>query len=114
MKSPSIEESGLAKGVAIVTGGSRGIGRAIVEILSSAGMDVTFTYRENAAAAQEVIAANPGARIAAEPVDSRDSAACTARLLGFEKSRNAATPPGFITRHISSSALPRSGALRKA
>jgi len=78
MKSPTIEESGLTEGVAIVTGGSRGIGRAIVQILATAGMEVVFTYRENAAAAQEVISANPGARITAEAVDSRDSAACTA------------------------------------
>jgi len=78
MKHPTIEESGLAEGVAIVTGGSRGIGRAIVEVLASAGMEVVFTYRENAAAAGEVVSANPGARISAEPVDSRDSAACNA------------------------------------
>ncbi len=48
--------------VALVTGGSRGIGRAIVETLAAAGMDVAFTYRENAAAAAEVIAAGPPAR----------------------------------------------------
>lgn len=78
MKHPTIEESGLADGVAIVTGGSRGIGRAIVEILAAAGMDVVFTYRENAAAAGDVVSANPGTRIAAEPVDSRDGAACNA------------------------------------
>jgi 3-oxoacyl-[acyl-carrier protein] reductase len=78
MKSPSIEDSGLTGQVTIVTGGSRGIGRAIVEILAGAGMDVVFTYLENTAAAEEVIAANPGARITAEAVDSRDSAACDA------------------------------------
>jgi 3-oxoacyl-[acyl-carrier protein] reductase len=78
MKSPTIAESGLADGVAIVSGGSRGIGRAIVEILAAAGMDVVFTYRENAAAAEDVITANPDSRITAEAVDSRDSAACTA------------------------------------
>ena len=77
MKSPTIEESGLRDGVAIVTGGSRGIGRAIVEVLAAAGMEVIFTYRENTAAAEEVIQANPDARITSEAVDSRDSAACT-------------------------------------
>lgn len=76
MKSPSIAESGLEGRTAIVTGGSRGIGRAIVEMLGAAGMDVVFTYRENAAAAEEVIAANPDARLTAEAVDSRDSEAC--------------------------------------
>lgn len=42
---------------AIVTGGSRGIGRAIVEALAQAGAHVLFTYNSNAAAAQEVAAA---------------------------------------------------------
>jgi 3-oxoacyl-[acyl-carrier protein] reductase len=64
--------------VAIVSGGSRGIGRAIVEILAASGMDVVFTYRQNATAAAEVLAAGAGARLAAEPVDSRDAAACAA------------------------------------
>jgi len=37
-----------------VTGGSRGIGRAIVERLSEAGATVVFTYRRDEAAAGEV------------------------------------------------------------
>src|SRR5450756_1269710 len=41
-------------------------------------MEVVFTYRDNAAAAGEVIAANPGKTISAEKVDVRDSAACAA------------------------------------
>ncbi len=40
--------------VAIVTGGGRGIGRAIVLDLAANGADVAFTYRSNAAAAGEV------------------------------------------------------------
>lgn len=71
-------DDGLNDGVAIVTGGSRGIGRAIVERLAATGMEVIFTYRDNEAAANEVIAANPGAKIAAEAVDVRDSSACAA------------------------------------
>jgi len=78
MNTPTIDNSGLADGVALVTGGSRGIGRAIVEILAAAGMEVIFTYRDNTAAAQEVITALPNAKISAQKVDSRDSAACTA------------------------------------
>jgi NAD(P)-dependent dehydrogenase (short-subunit alcohol dehydrogenase family) len=39
-------DSGLSGKVAIVTGGSRGIGRAIVSLLASEGVDVTFFYRE--------------------------------------------------------------------
>jgi 3-oxoacyl-[acyl-carrier protein] reductase len=74
---PTINDAGLTDGVAIVTGGSRGIGRAIVELLAAAGMEVVFTYRDNATAAGEV-AAGPGKKISAEKVDVRDSAACTA------------------------------------
>ena len=71
-------DDGLAGGTAIVTGGSRGIGRAIVERLAASSMDVTFTYLSNEEAAREVAAANPGAAIHHEKVDVRDSAACTA------------------------------------
>jgi 3-oxoacyl-[acyl-carrier protein] reductase len=78
MNSPDIHAAGLREGVAIVTGGSRGIGRAIVLMLASCGMDVNFTYRHNAAAANEVIAANSGSKIAAAAVDVRDCASCAA------------------------------------
>lgn len=66
---------GLAGKNAIVTGGSRGIGRAIVEKLASSGMDVTFTYLGNEEAANEVIAANPDFSITAVKLDARDSEA---------------------------------------
>jgi 3-oxoacyl-[acyl-carrier protein] reductase len=78
MNGPNFMDAGLTGSVAIVTGGSRGIGRSIVEVLAAAGMEVVFTYRENSAAAQEVIAANPNAKISAEAVDVRDAAACAA------------------------------------
>lgn len=78
MNSSEVNDSGLRGGVVIVTGGSRGIGRAIVQRLAAAGMDVNFTYRGNAAAANDVIAANPNGKITAAAVDVRDSAACAA------------------------------------
>lgn len=45
---------------ALVTGGSRGIGRAIVLALVNAGMRVTFSYRERGAEAEQVVAAARG------------------------------------------------------
>ena len=44
----------------LVTGGSRGIGRAIVETLVQAGAVVAFTYRGSGEAAQSIAAAYPG------------------------------------------------------
>ena len=78
MKSPAELDAGLAGGVAIVTGGSRGIGRAIVERLAGAGMEVVFTFRENADAAAAIVAAANGAKILGQAVDVRDSSACAA------------------------------------
>jgi len=78
MNCPGNVDAGLSDGVAIVTGGSRGIGRAIVEVLAAAGMDVVLTYRQDSVAAAEVLAAGQGLRISTEPLDVREAAACTA------------------------------------
>ena len=75
-------DSGLADKAVIVTGGSRGIGRAIVELFAADGADVALFFRENAAAAEEVVAAGraAGRRITAEQVDVRDAKACEAAV----------------------------------
>lgn len=50
----------VGSGVVLVTGGSRGIGRATVEALVAEGRQVAFTYRADAAAAAAVAAAGGG------------------------------------------------------
>jgi len=79
---PMTPDSGLAGKVAIVTGGSRGIGRAIVELLAAEGADVTLFYRDQVAAAEEVVAVaqSVGASVGSEQVDVRDSKACAAAV----------------------------------
>ena len=44
------------KGVALITGGSRGIGRATVEAFVESGYRVAFTYAAAENAAQDLVA----------------------------------------------------------
>lgn len=81
------QDSGLTGKVAIVTGGSRGIGRSIVEHLAAEGADVTLLFLQSSAAADEVVAGGRrrGERIAAERVDVRDPDACKAAVARIRK-----------------------------
>jgi 3-oxoacyl-[acyl-carrier protein] reductase len=66
----------LEKKIALVTGGSRGIGRAVVERLAAEGASVVFVYQSNRetadALAAELTAA--GRTLRAEQADVRDAA----------------------------------------
>ncbi|MEG0144681.1 MAG: 3-oxoacyl-[acyl-carrier-protein] reductase [Clostridia bacterium] len=65
--------------IALVTGGSRGIGRAIAIKLASSGADVAILYAGNAVAAQEVLRriAESGVRAMAIACDVSDQAQVT-------------------------------------
>ncbi len=69
---------------ALVTGGSRGIGRAIVERLATQGADVAFSYRGNEAAANEAkaLCEGLGRRSLAIQGDVRDPEAAEAVVAG--------------------------------
>ena len=62
--------------VALVTGGSRGIGRAIVEELAGSGYAVAFTYLQNQPAAEELAGrlSDAGSTVRAFQADVRDFA----------------------------------------
>ncbi len=68
--------SSLENKVALVTGGSRGIGRSIALALAGQGADVAFTYRSAGAAAAEVVQAieSKGRRAVALQSDAKNFA----------------------------------------
>jgi 3-oxoacyl-[acyl-carrier protein] reductase len=60
--------------VALVTGGSRGLGRGIALAFAGQGADVAVNYRDNAAAAEEVVAQIRGLGRKAEAIQGDTSA----------------------------------------
>ena len=71
-------DAGIAGKSVLITGGSRGIGRALVELFARESADVTFLFRGDSAAAAEIVEAGRGAgrKISAEQADVRDFEAC--------------------------------------
>jgi len=67
---------------AVVTGGSRGIGRSIVLTMASQGANVTFFYRSNEAATEETLQAASGLSgvVNAKKVDIRQAEACESEI----------------------------------
>ncbi len=61
--------------IALVTGGSRGLGRATVQQLAARGVDAVFTYQQRQAEAQDLVAElqAQGRRAVALPLDLGDS-----------------------------------------
>ena len=75
-------DSGIAGKSVLVTGGGRGIGRAVVEVFAAEGANVTFLFRDNAGAAAEVVEAerSAGRHVTAEQADICDAEACEAAV----------------------------------
>ncbi|WP_405163012.1 3-oxoacyl-ACP reductase FabG [Nocardia sp. NBC_01499] len=72
--------------VAVVSGGSRGIGRAVVERLAADGFDIAFCYRNRPDAAMAVVAAaeRAGARVLAHKADIAEPGEARALLAAAE------------------------------
>jgi 3-oxoacyl-[acyl-carrier protein] reductase len=78
-----------AKRRALVTGGGRGLGSAIVRALAAAGHDVTFTYRSASAEAETLLkairSAHPGQTFGSVAVDLADKSAVDAFVKEAER-----------------------------
>jgi NAD(P)-dependent dehydrogenase (short-subunit alcohol dehydrogenase family) len=71
--------------VALVTGASRGIGRATAQKLAARGIRVALNYHRNDAAANETLASLPGSGHALFKADISDPAACVALIEDVQK-----------------------------
>ena len=67
----------LSGSIALVTGGSRGIGKNVVQSVAGRGADVVFTYRSSEAEAEALVAEveRMGRRAVALPLDAGDAGA---------------------------------------
>jgi 3-oxoacyl-[acyl-carrier protein] reductase len=98
--------SDLSNHVALVTGGSRGIGAAVVRALAGAGAAVVINYRERADAAQSLAAAveKEGGRAVAVGADVANGDAVTSL---FDRAAQAFGPVDILVNNAGI-AIPRS------
>ena len=82
---PPSSDSGTAPALALVTGASRGIGRAIALELAGQGLHVAVNYKSNSEAAQQTLAQieKRGGRGELCPFDVADEAAVNSALSGL-------------------------------
>jgi len=95
--------------VAVVSGGSRGIGRACAETLAAGGWDVAIGYRRNEADAKEAVAAIEGAGVRglAVMLDVTDEASVA------EAFRRVGDELGNVTGLVNNAGMSRDGLLLK-
>lgn len=89
-----MREFNVMTGCAIVTGGTRGIGRHVSRMLVANGLDVFATYRANRDAAEELASQSDG-RIQVIPVDGADFEA----VRQFRSVVNAHQPPVILVNN---------------
>lgn len=73
--------------IALVTGGSRGLGRDMAINLAKKGLDIIITYHQNASAAEEVIQEikSLGQTAKAYPLDTRNISSFDQLIVNFQK-----------------------------
>ena len=86
--------------VALVTGASRGIGRATAQQLAARGVRVALNYHRNDAAAQDTISSLPGSDHALFKADISDPAACVTLIAAVPEWTTAVLPKSTVAPQL--------------